>query len=129
MTKRRASTEIKLLRLELKAKPNSPCEDIGYEWIPAQPAVNLTPKAGAESLQVNEWAPPSEIKARYKKLLLRYPPEQFPQKHLAWRPAFELLAEPVNHLNWYWQSGSFLPFDFQTSDVVVAKAAAFLTRH
>lgn len=106
MTKRRVSTEIKLLRLELVPAQNSPCEDIGFEWIPAQPAENLSPQKAAESLGVEEWAFPSDIRTRYKKLLLRYPPEQFMQKHLDWRPAFELLSNPSAHLNWYWQSGA-----------------------
>ncbi len=48
------------------------------------------------------------VKKRYRTLQLRYPPEQFIDKHIEWRPSFELLSIPRKRLNWFWQSG-FVP--------------------
>jgi hypothetical protein len=101
----RASSEIKLLRLELIPKGQSPAEDIGVDWSPAQPTENLSPDKAAQSLGIEVWAPQSVVKKRYRTLQLRYPPEQFSQRHLDWRPAAELLSSPRARLNWYWQSG------------------------
>jgi hypothetical protein len=103
--RRRAAVDIKLLRLELVPRGRTPCEQISHEWSPAQPTENLSPEAAAAVLKVEIWAPRSVVKERYKKLQLRYPPEQFPERHIHLRPAFELLSEPVVRLNWYWQSG------------------------
>ncbi|NBO37319.1 hypothetical protein EBU99_01915 [bacterium] len=103
--RRRAAVDIKLLRLELLPRGRTPCETISHEWSPAQPTENLTPDAAAEALKVELWAPQSVIKERYRKLQMRYPPEQFPERHIVLRPAFELLSDPVVRLNWFWQSG------------------------
>lgn len=103
--RRRVSVDIKLLRLELVVKGASPFDGIGYEWSHAQPTESLSPQSAAQSLNVEEWAPSSVVKSRYKKLQLRYPPEQFTQKHLELRPSAELLGDSANRLNWYWQSG------------------------
>jgi hypothetical protein len=102
--RRRAAVDIKLLRLELVPRGRTPCETISHLWSPAQPTENLTPDAAAEALKVEVWAPQSVVKERYKKLQMRYPPEQFPDKHSFLRPASELLSDPVLRLNWYWQS-------------------------
>ncbi|WP_186645829.1 hypothetical protein [Fluviispira vulneris] len=106
--RRRAASEIKLLRLELIPKGKSPCEEIGSEWSSAQPAENLSPSKAAASLGVEIWAPSSVVKKRYKTLQLRYPPDQFVDKHIDWRPSADLLGNPRNRLNWFWQSG-FIP--------------------
>lgn len=103
--RRRAAVDIKLLRLELIPRGRTPCETIAHEWSPAQPTENLTPDAAAQALKVEVWAPQSIVKERYRKLQLRYPPEQFPERHTNLRPASELLSDPVIRLNWYWQSG------------------------
>lgn len=100
----RASSDIKLLRLELIPKGKSPAECIGVDWSPAQPTENLSPDKAAAALGVEVWAPQSAVKKRYRMLQLRYPPEQFAQRHLDWRPASELLSSPRARLNWYWQS-------------------------
>ncbi|MEY4065380.1 MAG: hypothetical protein RIR26_1588 [Pseudomonadota bacterium] len=102
--RRRAAVDIKLLRLELVPRGRTPCESISHFWSPAQPTENLTPDAAAQALKVEVWAPQSVVKERYKKLQMRYPPEQFPEKHTILRPAAELLSDPVLRLNWYWQS-------------------------
>lgn len=107
--RRCAASEIKLLRLDLFSHSKSFCEDIGHEWTHAQPAENLSPAKAAAFLGVEIWAPQSVIKKRYKTLQLRYPPEQFAEKHLDWRPSFDLLSNPRKRLNWFWQSG-FVPF-------------------
>jgi hypothetical protein len=103
--RRRAAVEIKLLRLELLPRGRTPCETISHVWSPAQPTENLTPDAAADALKVEVWAPQSTVKERYRKLQMRYPPEQFPERHTILRPAAELLSDPVVRLNWYWQSG------------------------
>ncbi|NBX18992.1 MAG: hypothetical protein EBR09_16715 [Proteobacteria bacterium] len=103
--RRRAAVDIKLLRLELLPRGKTPCETISHEWSPAQPTENLSPDAAADALKVEVWAPQSVVKERYRKLQMRYPPEQFPEKHTLLRPAAELLSDPVLRLNWYWQSG------------------------
>lgn len=103
--RRRASVDIKLLRLELIPRGKTPCETISHEWSSAQPTENLSPEMAAASLKVDVWAAQSVVRDRYRKLQKRYPPEQFSDKHLHLRPAFELLSEPVVRLNWYWQSG------------------------
>ena len=106
--RRCAASEIKLLRLDLFSHSKSTCEDIGREWTHAQPAENLSPARAASFLGVDIWAPQSVVKKRYKTLQLRYPPEQFIDKHIDWRPSFELLSIPRKRLNWFWQSG-FVP--------------------
>ncbi len=106
--RRRAASEIKLLRLELIPKGKTPCEEIGSEWSSAQPAENLSPSKAALSLGIEIWAPQSVVKKRYKILQLRYPPDQFVEKHIEWRPSAELLGNPRGRLNWFWQSG-FVP--------------------
>lgn len=103
--RRRAAVEIKLLRLELLPRGRTPCETISHEWSPAQPTDNLSPDDAAEALKIDVWAPRSLVKERYLKLQMRYPPEQFPEKHTMLRPAAELLSNPVLRLNWFWQSG------------------------
>lgn len=103
--RRKATVDIKLLRLELFPRGRTPCEEISHEWSPAQPIENLSPEAAAHLLKVEIWAPQSVVKERYRKLQMRYHPEQFPERHTQLRPAFELLSEPVVRLNWYWQSG------------------------
>ena len=103
--RRRPDSEIKLLRVELQPKGISPIEGLGFEWSPAQPTDTLSPKKAAEVLGVEEWACSSIVKKRFRALQLRYPPEQFSENHLQWRPAAELLSTPLNRLNWYWQSG------------------------
>ncbi|MCA2960794.1 MAG: hypothetical protein IOD12_11110 [Silvanigrellales bacterium] len=103
--RRRAASEIKLLRLELLPRGVSPCEMIGMEWSAAQPTESLSPAKAAASLGVHEWALPSQVKKRYRTLQLRYPPEQFLERHVEWRPSAELLSSPRARLNWYWQSG------------------------
>lgn len=103
--RRRASVDIKLLRLELVPRGKTPCETISHEWSPAQPTENLSPELAASTLKVDVWSTQSIVRGRYRKLQLRYPPEQFTEMHLHLRPAFELLSEPVARLNWYWQSG------------------------
>lgn len=106
--RRCAASEIKLLRLDLFSHSKSLCEDIGNEWTHAQPAENLSPAKAASCLGVEIWAPQAVVKKRYKTLQLRYPPEQFMEKHIEWRPSFELLSHPRKRLNWFWQSG-FVP--------------------
>ncbi len=106
--RRRAASEIKLLRLELIPKGKTPCEEIGSEWSSAQPAENLSPSKAAACLGVEIWAPQSIVKKRYKTLQLRYPPDQFVEKHIEWRPSAELIGNPRSRLNWFWQSG-FVP--------------------
>lgn len=103
--RRRASVDIKLLRLELVPRGKTPCETISHEWSPAQPTENLSPQLAAASLKVDIWSAQSTVRERYRKLQLRYPPEQFTEMHLHLRPSFELLSEPVARLNWFWQSG------------------------
>ncbi len=103
--RRFAMADIKLLRLALIAKETGPCQGLSVEWIPAQPSENLSPFAAAGHLNIAAWSLRSEVKRRYRKLQLRYPPEQFSEKHLDWRPSADLLASPVARLNWYWQSG------------------------
>ncbi|MEN9530486.1 MAG: hypothetical protein RI932_2359 [Pseudomonadota bacterium] len=114
--RRRAAVDIKLLRLELVPRGRTPCEQISHEWSPAQPTENLSPAAAAALLKVDVWAPQSVVKERYKKLQLRYPPEQFPERHIQLRPAFELLSEPVVRLNWFWQSGLIPEMSSSLSD-------------
>jgi hypothetical protein len=111
--RRRAASDIKLLRVELIPHGVSPCEDIGFEWSPAQPTETLSPERAAASLGVEEWAPANAVKKRYRTLQLRYPPEQFTERHVEWRPSAELLGSPRARLNWYWQSG--LVPEFHTS--------------
>ncbi|APJ03171.1 hypothetical protein [Silvanigrella aquatica] len=106
--RRRAASEIKLLRLELIPKGKTPCEEIGSEWSSAQPAENLSPSKAASCLGIEIWSPQSVVKKRYKTLQLRYPPDQFVEKHIEWRPSAELLGNPRLRLNWFWQSG-FVP--------------------
>jgi hypothetical protein len=106
--RRCAASEIKLLRLDLYSHSKSICEDIGWEWNHAQPAETLSPAKAALCLGVEIWAPQSVVKKRYKTLQLRYPPEQFIERHMDWRPSFELLSYPRKRLNWFWQSG-FVP--------------------
>ncbi len=103
--RRRASGEIKLLRLELVVRGQTPCDGIGVEWSLAQPTENLSPESAAAALGVEIWCTQSGVKNRYRTLQLRYPPEQFSERHLEWRPAAELLSSPRARLNWYWQSG------------------------
>ncbi len=106
--RRCAASEIKLLRLDIFSHSKSTCEDIGCEWNHAQPAETLSPARAAEFLGIEIWSPQSVVKKRYKILQLRYPPEQFGDKHLDWRPSFELLSNSRRRLNWFWQSG-FVP--------------------
>lgn len=113
--RRRAASEIKLLRLELIPKGKSPCEEIGNEWSSAQPAENLSPSKAALSLGIEIWAAPSTVKKRYKTLQLRYPPDQFVDKHIEWRPSADLLGNPRSRLNWFWQSG-FVPLPESTKN-------------
>lgn len=103
--RRFALVDIKLLRLSLVQKEESPCLGLSIEWIPAQPSENLSPFVAARHLGVHPWALASEVRRRYRQLQLRYPPEQFSDRHTDWRPSAELLADPVARLNWYWQSG------------------------
>lgn len=106
--RRSATSDIKLLRLALMPRANSICEEISHEWTHAQPAETLSPAKAAAALGVEVWAPQSVIKKRYKTLQLRYPPDQFVEQHVEWRPSAELLGNPKVRLNWYWQSG-FVP--------------------
>jgi hypothetical protein len=103
--RRRASSDIKLLRLDLLPRGESPCEGIGVEWSPAQPTENLSPDKAAAALGIEIWAPQSVVRKRYRSLQLRYPPDQFGERHIDWRPSAELLGNPTARLNWYWQSG------------------------
>lgn len=103
--RRRAAAEIKLLRLELRPQGHTPCEDIGSEWSPAQPIENLSPDKAAHALGVEIWAIQSQVRKRYRTLQLRYPPEQFLDRHVEWRPSAELLGKSRYRLNWFWQSG------------------------
>jgi hypothetical protein len=103
--RRRAASDIKLLRLELVSRGVTPCDDIGFEWSPAQPTESLSPEKAAKALSIEIWAPQSVVKKRYRTLQLRYPPEQFLEKHIDIRPSSELLGNPRMRLNWYWQSG------------------------
>lgn len=105
LPRRRASADIKLLRFELQAQGHTPSEGIGVEWCVAQPTENLSPQSAAAALGVEVWAPQSVVMQRYRTLQLRYPPEQFSERHLEWRPAANLLSSPRKRLNWYWQSG------------------------
>lgn len=109
--RRRAAADIRLLRLELFPKGFSPVDDIGIDWSPVQPAESLSPKLAASQLGVETWAPTAVVKARYRTLQLRYPADQFSEKHMLWRPAFELLSNAKKRLNWYWQSGLDCDFD------------------
>lgn len=111
--RRRAAADIRLLRLELFPKGFSPVDDIGIDWSPVQPAESQSPQLAAKQLGVETWAPTSVVKARYRTLQLRYPADQFPEKHMLWRPAFELLSNAKKRLNWYWQSG--LDCDFESN--------------
>lgn len=104
MKKKLLNVDIKLLRLPLQPSSDSPFEDIDWQWSPAQPTQILSPQKAAEDLGLNEWDKTTLVKKRYRTLQLRYPPEQFPQKHAKYRPAFELLSNATTHLNWYWQS-------------------------
>lgn len=104
-TRRFAVADIKLLRLSLLADSSSFFEGIGSQWVGAQPSENLSPGGAAETLKCLSWSRTSSVKERYRKLLLRYPPEQFSAQHMDWRPAEELLGSALNRLNWYWQSG------------------------
>lgn len=113
--RRRAASEIKLLRLELIPKGKTPCEEIGSEWSSAQPAENLSPSKAATSLGLEIWSPQSVVKKRYKTLQLRYPPDQFGEKHIEWRPSAELIGNPRSRLNWFWQSG-FVPLPESTNE-------------
>jgi|GEM_PF-648287 len=113
LPRRRATSDIKLLRLDLLPRGVSPSEDIGYEWSPAQPTESLSPARAAESLGVEEWAPVSEVRKRFRALQLRYPPEQFSSRHIEWRPSAELLGNSRARLNWYWQSGLVPEFHTQ----------------
>lgn len=106
--RRSATSDIKLLRLSLIPKVNSICEEISHEWTHAQPAETLSPAKAAVALGVEVWASQSVVKKRYKTLQLRYPPDQFVDQHIEWRPSAELLGTPKVRLNWYWQSG-FVP--------------------
>jgi hypothetical protein len=106
-----AIADIKLLRVSLVAEGVSVTDGLGAEWIGAQPNQNLSPANAARALIVASWSLPSRVKERYRKLLLRFPPEQFPQKHMDWRPAEELLGTPIHRLNWYWQSGHVPGFE------------------
>lgn len=103
--RRRAASDIKLLRLELLPRGVSPCEIIGSEWSAAQPTESLSPASAATSLGIDQWSLPSQVKKRYRTLQLRYPPEQFMERHVEWRPSAELLSSSRARLNWYWQSG------------------------
>lgn len=103
--RRFALVDIKLLRLSLVQKEESHCLGLSIEWTPAQPSENLSPFVAARHLGVHPWALASEVRRRYRKLQLRYPPEQFSDRHIDWRPSAELLSDPVSRLNWYWQSG------------------------
>jgi hypothetical protein len=103
--RRFALVDIKLLRLSLVQKEESPCLGLSVEWIPAQPSENLSPFVAAQHLGVHPWSLVSTVKQRYRKLQLRYPPEQFSDRHTDWRPSAELLSAPLARLNWYWQSG------------------------
>lgn len=103
--RRCATSDIKLLRLDLFPRGDSVCDDIGCEWSPAQPTENLSPARAAEVLKLEEWALPSQVRKRFRLLQLRYPPEQFPLQHVEWHPSAELLGNPRARLNWYWQSG------------------------
>lgn len=105
LERRRVSAEIKLLRLSLVPGPKSFCEEIGDDWIHAQPEENLSPAKAAAYLGIEEWAPSSAVAKKYETLQRRYPPEQFPNRHVDWRPAADLLSNPKLRLNWFWQSG------------------------
>lgn len=113
IARRKAAADIRLLRLELLPKGFSAIDDIGQDWSPVQPAESLSPALAARQLGVETWAPTSVVKARYRTLQLRYPADQFPEKHLLWRPAFELLSNARRRLNWYWQSGLICDFQSQ----------------
>lgn len=111
--RRRAASEIKLLRLELLPRGKTPCDGIGFEWSAAQPTENLSPAKAGASLNVEIWALSSDIRKRYRTLQQRYPPEQFMERHVDWRPSAELLGNPTARLNWYWQSGLIPTFESQ----------------
>ena len=113
--RRRSQSEIKLLRLDLKTRGDSPTDFIGFEWSSAQPMESLSPLKASEYLKVEQWAPRSLILKRYRKLQLRFPPEQFTELHINCRPSTELLGEPEMRLNWYWQSGR-IPFFYTDID-------------
>jgi len=99
------SADIKLLRLSLFAEPSTLCDTIGESWTSAQPTENLSPEKAAQILGVHHWDLCTFIQKRFRKLQLRYPPEAFPEKHVLFRPAAELLSSATKRLNWYWQSG------------------------
>jgi hypothetical protein len=104
-SRRFAVVDIKLLRLGLVSRENGPIEGISVEWVQAQPTENLSPFSAAQALGVKPWSLPSIVESRYRKLTLRFPPEQCAMQHMEWRPAADLLGSAVNRLNWYWQSG------------------------
>lgn len=110
--RRKANAEIKLLRLGLLARPNSPCEEIDDTWTHAQPEENLSPEKAGLALSLDSKVPQSVVKKRYRTLQLRYPADQFMEKHIEWGPSAELLGNPKMRLNWYWQSGLIPEVEF-----------------
>lgn len=122
----KASTEIKLLRLELLPSGRSPCEEIGSDWSPAQPSENLSPEKASELLGCSIWSLKSEVKKRYKTLQMRFPPDQFIDRHSDWRPAAELLGTPRKRLNWFWQSG-LIPVYSENSEQVISSQTVLET--
>lgn len=103
--RRYALVDIKLLRLGLIGEDFRMILGLSVNWEPAQPSENLSPMLAAEHLKSRSWERASVVRARYRKLQLRFPPEQFPDRHVHWRPAAELLGSPLRRLAWYWQSG------------------------
>lgn len=122
-SRRFALVDIKLLRLGLVARENGPIEGISVDWIQAQPTENLSPFSAAQALGLRPWSLTSEVEARYRKLTLRFPPEQCALQHLEWCPAADLLGSAVNRLNWYWQSGKI-----PDEEVLQAVDESLLTR-
>lgn len=103
--RRYLNSEVRLLRQSLRPSPASPCEDIDHQWSPAQPEDTLSPESAAACLGVDLWAPASVVAEHYRELQKQYPPEQFIEEHTHWRPAYELLGNPTDRLNWFWRSG------------------------
>lgn len=98
-------TEIRLLRQELESKGNVFFVGLDPDWQPAQPRQELDPDNASRFLKVNLWDRSSQIKQRYFDISQRFPPEQYPQKHVQLRPSYELLYNGIQRLNWFWKSG------------------------
>ena len=104
------ASEIKLLRVELLPKANSPFLWLGHEWSPAQPSDSLNPENAARKLKIPLWGKPSEANKKYEILQKRFPPQLYDELHSDLRPSCELLANPSARLNWFWSSGLIPPY-------------------